>query len=69
MSEIENALANIREFKGYSYGIPQQKYFQPYTINSGIEDDHIPFLNRGKLFFLTKYSIIKSNINKLYIFL
>ncbi|XP_012284369.1 glutaminyl-peptide cyclotransferase [Orussus abietinus] len=43
----ETALAAAREFAGYSYGKPEQRYFQPYSIPTYIEDDHIPFLHRN----------------------
>ena len=43
---IENKLAALRKFESYSYGQPTQKYFQPYSMEAHIEDDHIPFLQR-----------------------
>lgn len=45
---IENKLAALRKFESYSYGQPTQKYFQPYSMEAHIEDDHIPFLQRGE---------------------
>lgn len=44
----ENKLAGLKKFESYSYGQPAQKYFQPYSMEAHIEDDHIPFLRRGK---------------------
>lgn len=43
----EDKLAKLGKFKGYTYGRPSQRYFQSRSLNSGIEDDHIPFLRRG----------------------
>lgn len=43
---IENKLAASRKFLSYSYGQPAQSYFQPYSMEAFIEDDHIPFLQR-----------------------
>lgn len=51
LMSIENKLAGLRKFESYSYGQPAQKYFQPYSMEVGIEDDHIPFLQRGKYWF------------------
>ncbi|XP_012269314.2 glutaminyl-peptide cyclotransferase [Athalia rosae] len=42
----ENKLASMRKLDGYSYGQPEHIYFQPYSIQANIEDDHIPFLTR-----------------------
>ena len=47
--EAEESLANLREFTNYSYGKPAQKYFQSYSLEAFIEDDHIPFLRKGLL--------------------
>ncbi|CAL7936355.1 unnamed protein product [Xylocopa violacea] len=44
---IENKLASARKFESYSYGQPAQIYFQPYSMEVNIEDDHIPFLHRN----------------------
>ncbi|XP_033326831.1 glutaminyl-peptide cyclotransferase [Megalopta genalis] len=44
---IENRLAGSRKFSSYSYGQPAQSYFQPYSMQVFIEDDHIPFLHKG----------------------
>lgn len=44
----ENKLASLKKFESYSYGQPTQTYFQPYSVEAYIEDDHIPFLRRGK---------------------
>ncbi|XP_024890027.1 glutaminyl-peptide cyclotransferase isoform X1 [Temnothorax curvispinosus] len=43
---IEKKLAQMRKFESYSYGKPEQKYFQPYSFEAHIEDDHIPFLRK-----------------------
>nr|XP_034188813.1 glutaminyl-peptide cyclotransferase isoform X1 [Osmia lignaria] len=43
---IETNLAALKEFESYSYGQPAQRYFQPYSVEAHIEDDHIPFLQR-----------------------
>lgn len=43
----EDKLASLRKFESYSYGHPTQKYFQAYSFDSHIEDDHIPFLQRN----------------------
>lgn len=48
MSNIEKKLAELRKLEAYSYNKPQQKYFQPYSRQSYIEDDHVPFLRRSK---------------------
>lgn len=44
----ESKLASLKKFESYSYGQPTQTYFQPYSVETYIEDDHIPFLRRGK---------------------
>ncbi|XP_012543359.1 glutaminyl-peptide cyclotransferase isoform X2 [Monomorium pharaonis] len=43
---IEKKLAHMRKFESYSYGRPEQRYFQPYSFEAHIEDDHIPFLKK-----------------------
>lgn len=43
----ETKLASLKKFESYSYGQPTQTYFQPYSVEAYIEDDHIPFLHRG----------------------
>ncbi|XP_031840537.2 glutaminyl-peptide cyclotransferase [Nomia melanderi] len=43
---IENKLAGFKRFESYTYGKPAQKYFQPYSMEAEIDDDHIPFLQR-----------------------
>ncbi|XP_039309751.1 glutaminyl-peptide cyclotransferase isoform X1 [Solenopsis invicta] len=43
---IEKELAQMRKFESYSYGRPEQKYFQPYSFEAHIEDDHIPFMKK-----------------------
>ncbi|KOC60619.1 Glutaminyl-peptide cyclotransferase [Habropoda laboriosa] len=43
---IESTLASLNKFESYSYEQPTQKYFQPYSMEASIEDDHIPFLHR-----------------------
>ncbi|XP_015598117.1 glutaminyl-peptide cyclotransferase isoform X2 [Cephus cinctus] len=45
--DAENTLARLRKLEDYSYGKPQQRYFQPYSIQAHIEDDHIPFMRRN----------------------
>lgn len=45
---IEKKLAQLRKLESYTYGKPEQRYFQPYSYESYIEDDHIPFLRRGE---------------------
>ncbi|XP_001604164.2 glutaminyl-peptide cyclotransferase isoform X1 [Nasonia vitripennis] len=47
MSKAESILAEMRQFEKYSYGRPQRKYFQDYTITAGIQDDHLPFLEKN----------------------
>ncbi|KOX78388.1 Glutaminyl-peptide cyclotransferase, partial [Melipona quadrifasciata] len=42
----ESKLASFKKFESYSYGQPTQTYFQPYSVETYIEDDHIPFLRR-----------------------
>ncbi|EFN88893.1 glutaminyl-peptide cyclotransferase [Harpegnathos saltator] len=44
---IEEKLADLRKLESYSYGKREQKYFQPYSFDSHIEDDHIPFMRRN----------------------
>ncbi|CAK9798047.1 Glutaminyl-peptide cyclotransferase [Anthophora quadrimaculata] len=43
---IESKLASLNKLESYSYGDAAQKYFQPYSMEAHIEDDHIPFLHR-----------------------
>ncbi|XP_015116520.1 glutaminyl-peptide cyclotransferase [Diachasma alloeum] len=43
----ERELAKLRLFDNYSYGKPEQTYFQPYSIDGGVEDDHVPFMRRN----------------------
>ncbi|KAL6261768.1 hypothetical protein P5V15_006857 [Pogonomyrmex californicus] len=43
---IEKKLAQMRKLESYSYGKPEQRYFQPYSFEAHIEDDHIPFLRK-----------------------
>ncbi|XP_063234275.1 glutaminyl-peptide cyclotransferase-like [Bacillus rossius redtenbacheri] len=45
--EIEDKLSEHRQFQRYSYGRPAQRYFQRKSKFGGIEDDHIPFLQRN----------------------
>lgn len=42
----EKKLANMRKFESYTYNKPKQSYFQPYSFQPHIEDDHIPFLRK-----------------------
>lgn len=44
----EKKLANMRKFESYTYNKPKQSYFQPYSFQPHIEDDHIPFLRKGE---------------------
>ncbi|KYN04047.1 PREDICTED: glutaminyl-peptide cyclotransferase-like [Cyphomyrmex costatus] len=44
---IEQKLARMRKFESYSYGRPEQRYFQPYSYDPHIEDDHTPFLKKN----------------------
>lgn len=40
----------MAQFENYHYGDARQKYFQDYSaIGAGIQDDHLPFLNKSKL--------------------
>ncbi|XP_043248892.1 glutaminyl-peptide cyclotransferase isoform X2 [Colletes gigas] len=43
---IETKLTNLKKFESYSYGQPKQRYFQQYSMDNYIEDDHTPFLRR-----------------------
>ncbi|XP_011262643.1 glutaminyl-peptide cyclotransferase isoform X2 [Camponotus floridanus] len=43
----EKKLANMRKFESYTYNKPKQSYFQPYSFQPHIEDDHIPFLRKN----------------------
>ncbi|KAL6442917.1 hypothetical protein ACFW04_002746 [Cataglyphis niger] len=43
----EKKLAEMRKLESYTYGQPKQSYFQPYSFQANIEDDHIPFLKRN----------------------
>jgi glutaminyl-peptide cyclotransferase len=46
----EDQLASMRLLADYSYGLdgyPKQRYFNHQSVHAGIEDDHIPFLQRG----------------------
>lgn len=45
---VENKLASLKKFESYSYEQRVQSYFQPYSMEAHIDDDHIPFLHRGK---------------------
>lgn len=47
ISKAESILAEMRQFEKYTYGKPQRKYFQDYTITAGIQDDHLPFLEKS----------------------
>lgn len=42
----EKKLADMRKLESYTYGKPKQRYFQPYSFQPQIEDDHIPFLKK-----------------------
>ncbi|OAD57214.1 Glutaminyl-peptide cyclotransferase, partial [Eufriesea mexicana] len=43
---VENKLASLKKFESYSYEQRVQTYFQPYSMEAHIDDDHIPFLHR-----------------------
>ncbi|XP_044585910.1 glutaminyl-peptide cyclotransferase-like [Cotesia glomerata] len=43
----EKSLADLSLLKNYFGHIPSRKYFQPQSVNSYIEDDHIPFLKKN----------------------
>ncbi|XP_063987531.1 glutaminyl-peptide cyclotransferase-like isoform X2 [Diachasmimorpha longicaudata] len=45
--KAEKELAKLKLFDNYSYDQPEQSYFQPFSIDGGVEDDHIPFLRRN----------------------
>lgn len=47
LSSIEDKLANMGELRQYSKGRYQQVYFAKKSVGSYIEDDHLPFLERG----------------------
>ncbi|XP_033211251.1 glutaminyl-peptide cyclotransferase-like [Belonocnema kinseyi] len=42
----EGILEKLELLDKYSYGQPQERYFQRYSIPTYVEDDHIPFLER-----------------------
>ncbi|KYN27855.1 PREDICTED: glutaminyl-peptide cyclotransferase [Trachymyrmex cornetzi] len=42
----EKKLSHLRKFDSYSYNRPEQRYFQPYSFDPHIEDDHIPFFQK-----------------------
>lgn len=46
--EAEKSLGKMRKLERYSYGKPEHIYFQPYSVQAGIEDDHIPFMKRSE---------------------
>ncbi|XP_057332682.1 glutaminyl-peptide cyclotransferase-like [Microplitis mediator] len=43
----ENRLHELSLLKNYDGHIPSRKYFQPQSVSSYIEDDHIPFLKKN----------------------
>jgi glutaminyl-peptide cyclotransferase len=47
LAKAEEKLANAVQFENYFYNDLRHKYFQNYTIFSGVEDDHTPFLSRS----------------------
>ncbi|XP_076170897.1 glutaminyl-peptide cyclotransferase isoform X2 [Ptiloglossa arizonensis] len=44
---IENTLAKFNKLESYTTRQPVQNYFQPYSMKSYIDDDHVPFLQRN----------------------
>lgn len=47
LSITEERLAEMGQLRQYSKGLPLQTYFARRSINAPIEDDHIPFMQRG----------------------
>ncbi|KAK0094930.1 hypothetical protein PV326_009595 [Microctonus aethiopoides] len=45
--QAEQKLANMSAFEGYVYGSEEDQYFQPFSFQAHIEDDHIPFLHKN----------------------
>lgn len=45
--QAEQKLANMSAFEGYVYGSEEDQYFQPYSFQAHIEDDHIPFMHKS----------------------
>lgn len=47
--KAERALAKLRKFQNYSYGMSEPLYFKTYPehVSYAVEDDHIPFLRRS----------------------
>lgn len=54
MGLAEQILANNKMLKDYN---PRNSYFQPRSINARIEDDHLPFLQRGFSIFILQIII------------
>lgn len=46
----ENRLHELSLLKNYDGHIPSRKYFQPQSVSSYIEDDHIPFLKKSEFY-------------------
>ncbi|XP_011310768.1 glutaminyl-peptide cyclotransferase [Fopius arisanus] len=47
LMNAEKHLGNLNLFVNSSCNRPKQTYFQPYSIDGGVEDDHIPFVTRN----------------------
>ncbi|KAK0168171.1 hypothetical protein PV327_001997 [Microctonus hyperodae] len=45
--QAEQQLANMSAFEGYIYGSEEDQYFQPFSFQAHIEDDHIPFMHKN----------------------
>lgn len=67
LANIEEKLAAMRKFESYTYGKPQQSYFQPYSFQPDIEDDHIPFLRKSELCIILTYeNLCVFNLNSFF---
>lgn len=51
---VEHAHNSAQHHKKHHQG-----YFQPYSIQMGVEDDHLPFLRRNVSIVITKSSLLK----------
>lgn len=47
---LEEKLSNLGLLNSCAHCRKPKPYFQPRSRSGGIEDDHIPFLQRGKRF-------------------
>lgn len=54
----ERMLAHNKLFKKYNYDY-SNNYFKAFTFNARIEDDHLPFLERGLLTYFPRISTNK----------